>query len=117
MTPNISEETFELAKIYSLCANANLRSQVITNSKSVMGQAKHFIKTSVTNRLNAIENDLKGLFGDNPQHLEMVKEDMISAEVALQNENIMNMFLALPKGIRDEIEMYIEQRYYIYKNK
>jgi hypothetical protein len=84
-------------------------------SKKVHFGAKNFIQRSIVNKLTTVVNDLKGLFVGND--LELIKQDMISDEVALQNENVQNMFLCLPKGIRDEVETYIEQRYYIYRQK
>lgn len=112
----ISKETFELSKIYSLCSNAKLRTEVLMKSKNVEGQAKDYLRRSIFNRLNAIENDLKALFIEHPKDLEVIKEEMINEENSLQNENVQNLFLALPKGIRDEIERYIEQRHFIYTN-
>jgi hypothetical protein len=86
-------------------------------SKKVHGQAKDFIKRSIINRGSSVENDLKQLFINSPEDLEIVKKEMILDEVVLQNDNVMNMYYSLPKGIRDEIETYIEQRYYVYNQK
>lgn len=44
----ISAETFELYKIYSLCSNAKLRSEVLMKEKSVVGGAKDFTKKRMT---------------------------------------------------------------------
>lgn len=110
----ISKETFELSKIYSLVSNCRLRCEVLLKSNNIAGLAKDYIRRSILNRVVAVENDLKQLFIDSPKDLELIKQDMISDEVSLQNENLQNMFLALPKGIRDEIETYVEQRFYIY---
>lgn len=112
-----SQETFELHKIYSLCNNAKLRSEVLMKAPAVVGQAKDFIKRSITNRLTAIENDLKGLFINNPEDLEIVRQEMLDHDNSLQLDNMMNLYLELPKAIRDEIEQYVESRHYVYKSR
>lgn len=111
---NLSSETFELAKILSLCTNAKLRSEVLSKSTNVTGSAKYFIKQSVTNRLTGIENDIKGIFDNSPEDLEILMADLMNYDSALQLENIENLFLEMPKEIRDDIEMYIENKHALY---
>ena len=106
----ISAETYELAKIYSGISHLKLRTEVLMRSKDVMAGARHYLKTSIFNRLNAITNDLKSMFPDDGESL----DDMISDEASCQNENVMNMYLSFPKSIRNEIEAQIELRFNMY---
>lgn len=114
---NISKETFDLHKIYTLVRNANTRAQVLSKEKTIAGGAKDFIKRSIINRLTAIENDLKGLFIAHPDDRDLVNNEILNDEVTFQLEGINDMLLALPKGIRDQIEQYVEQQYFVYSQK
>lgn len=110
-------QAFELAKIFSEVRNAETRASVLMREPGVTGQAKHWIKTSIVNRLTAILKDINYLFRNSPEDLEIVKRDMLDEEVTLQIDNCITLMLALPKPIRDEVEMYIEQRHSVYAKK
>lgn len=53
-----SSETYEFMQILTLGAEALLRGEVLMNSKSISGRTKHWIKTSIVNRLTAMNADL-----------------------------------------------------------
>lgn len=103
---------YELAKIYSILRNTKVHAEVLMNEKEISGGTKHWIKTSIINRVNAIETDLIGILP--PADYQIMKDDLLQDETALQIQAITDMLLAMPKGIRDECESYIEARHNVY---
>ena len=102
---NISSETFELAKILSLIQEALLRGEVLMNSTQIQGEAKQWIKSTIVNRCNAMRNDM--LVSLTQSDADIMRQDILSDETALQLDNVKNMFLALYKPQRDEVENYL----------
>jgi hypothetical protein len=113
----ISNQTYEFAKILTDVSNGLLRSEVLCKDPNLPGGTKDWIRRSMVNRLKVIKQDIRGLFNDDPEALAIVEKDMLDPEVAQQIQVITDMLLALPKGIRDEIETYVGSRHHVYAQK
>lgn len=107
MSKQISAETYELGHIFTLITEALLRAEVLMNEKRVMPKARHWIKTSIVNRLEFIKRDIVSIL-DNEAAQEM-KKDMLNVETALQLREYTNMFLSLSQADRDSVETFMEQ--------
>ena len=102
---NISAETFELGKILALIQEALLRGEVLMNSKNIQGDGKQWVKSTIINRCNAMRNDLLAKLTQSDA--DILRQDILSDETALQLDNVKNMFLELYKPERDEVENYL----------
>lgn len=107
----LSGETYDLFKAFKHMVSAELYLNSIARSGKVEYQAKNYINTFLT-RIRANLRDLKMLVPTELVYL--IEEDMLAPEVSLQIDNIVDMLSDLPKGIRDEIETYIESRHNVY---
>jgi hypothetical protein len=86
----------------------------ILDSGNVKYEAKEFVK-GLKRRVDANITALKVLV---PREVfEVLEKEMLDPEVTLQMQNINDMCAELPKGIRDQVENYIEGLHRVYKQK
>lgn len=108
----ISEETFSVFKSFKYMVSAQLHLLSIINSKTVSPVVKDKFRP-ILNRLNVNIRDFK--LSVPSEFVPILEEQMINDEVALQIDAITDMLAEIPKGIRDEIESYIESRHKVYR--
>jgi hypothetical protein len=86
----------------------------IIKSGNVKYEAKEFVK-GLKRRVDANITSLKVLV---PREVfEVLEKEMLDPEVTLQMQNINDMCAELPKGIRDQVENYIDGLHKVYKQK
>jgi hypothetical protein len=86
----------------------------ILDGGNVRYEAKEFVK-GLKRRVDANITSLKVLV---PREVfEVLEKEMLDPEVTLQMQNINDMCAELPKGIRDQVENYIEGVHKVYKQK
>lgn len=100
-----SNETYELAHILTNTAESLLRAEVLMKSPGIGKGGKHFIKTSIINRLNGVKNDVLHKLGS--EAAEVMKADVLNEETALQLREVTDRFLELYKEDRDKVEAFI----------
>lgn len=92
--------------------SAQLHLLSIINSKTVSPVVKDKFRP-ILNRLNVNIRDFK--LSVPSEFVPILEEQMINDEVAIQIDAITDMLAEIPKGIRDEIESYIESRHKVYR--
>jgi len=111
---NISKETFNFFHAYKNHVNAEMHLSDILKGGNVKYEAKEFVK-GLKRRVDANITSLKVLV---PREVfEVLEKGMLDPEVTLQMQNINDMCAELPKGIRDQVENYIEGLHKVYKQK
>lgn len=81
---------------------------------NVRYEAKEFVK-GLKRRVDANITALKVLV---PREVfEVLEKEMLDPEITLQMQNISDMCAELPKGIRNQVENYIEGLHKVYKQK
>jgi hypothetical protein len=110
----ISKETFNFFHAYKNHVNAEMHLSNIIKSGNVKYDAKEFIK-GLKRRVDANITALKVLV---PREVfEVLEKEMLDPEVTMQMQNINDLCADLPKGIRDQVENYIEGLHKVYKHK
>jgi hypothetical protein len=86
----------------------------ILKGNNVKYEAKEFVK-GLKRRVDANITALKVLV---PREVfDVLEKEMLDPEVTLQMQNINDMCAELPKGIRNQVENYIEGLHRVYKQK
>ena|SRR5690348_11512699 len=111
---NISKETFNFFHAYKNHVNAEMHLSNIIKSGNVKYDAKEFVK-GLKRRVDANITALKVLLPH--EVFEVLEKEMLDPEVTMQMQNINDMCAELPKGIRDQVENYIEGLHRVYKQK
>lgn len=109
MTP-ITKHTFELGKAIVELHTAATRLTVIAN------ESKFATKKLMTDMSRSVEHSIN-LFKramPNKDYLKIFQDQLLNDEITLQVEAVKDMFIALPQGIRDEVEIYLEARFNLY---
>ena len=110
----ISKETFNFFHAYRNHVNAEMHLSNIVKSGNVKYDAKEFVK-GLKRRVDANITALKVLV---PREVfEVLEKEMLDPEVTMQMQNINDMCAELPKGIRDQVENYIEGLHRVYKQR
>ena len=110
----ISKETYDLFYAYENMVNAEQHLSLIIGSGEVAYRSKELIKT-LKRRIDVNIRDLKLILP--PADAKILQDQMLDSEVTLQMRNINDMCAELPKGIRDQVEKYIESYHKVYKQK
>src|SRR6185312_4342889 len=108
----ISKETFNFFHAYRNHVNAEMHLADILESGNVKYDAKDFVK-GLKRRVDANITALKVLLPH--EVFDVLNKEMLDPEVTLQMQNINDMCAELPKGIRDQVEKYIESYHKVYK--
>jgi len=103
----LEQEAAELTEILTLVHNATLHAEVLKQSKNVGGRTKHWINTSILNRLNAIKNDLFTLIP--PSDVAILKRDTMNDDAALQFRDMKLRIMKLNNQQRDKLENYLTE--------
>jgi len=100
--------TFTIAKIISNLSTAKLQAEVLSREPYMAGKSKAMI-SRVANRCKCAIEEITDLLG--PESKKVIKTELMIPDTYLQIDNITNMVIAMPDGIRNEIEDYITSRY------
>lgn len=111
----ISKHTFELGKALVEISNASTRLSVLSKDMGAQYTMKATMKRWVNN-LDSILRDLKSKIGSD-EFKKIMEDQLLNDEDTLQINAIVDYVISLPKGIRNEIEDYTEQRYNVYAAK
>ena len=95
-------DNFEFAHILARVSECLLRSEVLIKSPKMSGRTKDYIRRSLINRLKACKNDLITIVPADVANV--LKQDILSEETALQLTEFTNLFLSLDKSDRDRVE-------------
>ena len=105
--------TYELGKAFTNARIACLKFETILNELPPDRKARSFIKEAVR-LLKRLELDFKVAIGNEAFNL-ILKQQLLNPEYSGQIDLINDYLLELPKGMRDQIESYIEGLHKIYK--
>lgn len=105
-------EAYDLFKAMRHMSNARLYLNSIIKDGHVKGQSKNLL-TTMDNRLRCNIDDFRHKVSG--ESLKVLDEEMLDAEVTLQLDSVTDMLIALPKGIRDEAEKYVEGLFNVYR--
>jgi len=108
----ISADTLDLAKLVLSLERAELYRLSLFKSPSTRDKARDMF-TRIGTYIRCATRELTDKL--QPEQLRVVREEILNADLSLQLENLQNMFIALPKGKRDELERLIEGHYNVYK--
>lgn len=111
----ISRQTLDLANAFVKINNAQM--ELSSVAKDLGNEYK--ITRSIrewANRLAWIQGDFKRIVVamKGREQWDVIQSQLVNDEDTLQMKAIADMMLHLPKGIRDDIEKYVESRYNIY---
>lgn len=107
----LTAESFDLARSLSEVYNAKTRIDVILNSVNVRFQTRDMMKRWSRNLgsvLNEFQRILPTVWAD------VFAKELLNDEDTQQIDQCITLMMQLPKGIKDEIENYIEGRHAIY---
>lgn len=110
-TNTTTKNTTDIVQALSECNNAALRFEDL--AKIAKFDARKIMNQSAE-KLRSVIREFKFLLGENSQSWKTIEAEIIDNEHSLQLANIMNMYLALPKAKRDEIEDYVSAQYNVY---
>jgi hypothetical protein len=103
--------TFTITKIISNLSTAKLQAEVLSREPYMAGKSKAMV-SRVANRCKCAIEEITDLLG--AKRADIIKKELIHPDNYLQIDNITNMVIAMPDGIRNEIEDYITSRYNVY---
>lgn len=109
----LTAESFDLARSLSEVYNAKTRIDVILNSVNVRFQTRDMMKRWSRNLgsvLNEFQRILPSVWAD------VFAKELLNDEDTQQIDQCITLMMQLPKGIKDEIENYIEGRHAIYES-
>lgn len=107
----VSKHTFQLAKIFTMLQNTETYCTVLAKESSIGNKSRDMLRM-VTKRTAASINDFACLL--KPESRNVMRSEMLSDEVTLQMEHINDMLYAMPKGVRDQVEAYVNGLYNVY---
>lgn len=110
----LTAQSFELSKMLAEIYNARLRASVLINAPQVHGSAKNMLKKVVVN-LDLAEKRFAEVISK--EGLETMKAQLLNSEDAGQIDYAITMYMALPKGIRDQEETRLEGLVKVYGKK
>lgn len=114
MSNKIYTEQDELHKILAHFMSASIRCEVLAKHSTAHRQAKHMIKRWQ----GCADSVLREMKQRVPTEMyENLSNQLLNDEDVIQLDDITTMIMKLPKGIRNEIESYVEQRYYVFAYK
>jgi len=103
--------TFDIAKILTNLSNAKMRAEVLSRENYVRRDARDMLNR-LANRCKLAIAEVTDLMG--PASRDIIKNEVVNSESHLQIDGITTAIIALPEGIRNEIEDYVMARYKIY---
>lgn len=112
MNQPISEHTYRFARAMLKVRQAEIEFAVLIKDTNANNEAKKGMKDWVR-MLKRIQQDFR-LMIPNRAALKVFEEQLLNDEDTGQVNAIVDYTLALPKGIRNEIEQYVESRYDVY---
>lgn len=106
----MTQHTFELGKALAELKTAHTRLTVIANG------SKYGAKKLMQDMAKSVERAIKMMTDalPNKDFLKILEDQLLNDDSTLQVEAVKDMFIALPQGIRDEVEAYLEVRYNVY---
>lgn len=115
MKTDISKQTLDLGKAFIKINNAEMLLTSISND--LKGHKMTDNITEWAKRLRYVLKEFKRVICTykSEQEWQMIEDQLLNDEDTLQIESINEMMLHLPKGIKDDIERYVEQRFELYK--
>lgn len=111
MSLKIYTEQEELNKILVHFMNASIRCEVLAKHSKAHYMAKNMLKrwkSCADSVLREMKQRLPA------GRFEEVTNTFLNDEDVIQIEDIVTMLMRLPKGIKNEIESYVESRYSLY---
>lgn len=116
MQRHISKQTLDLGKAFIKINNAELLLRAVSKDLTDEYALSRNIKEWV-NRLEWLKKEFKRVVimiaGNEDWNL--IQSQLINDEDTLQVESINDMLLDMPKGMKDQIEKYIESLYNVYR--
>lgn len=106
MTPQLSNQTFFLARLILHIKQAENYATVISNERTVTHGARYALKR-IASRCKCAIGDFTKLM--TPESLLIVQEELLPDDCAGQFENIGNLFLQLSLETRNEVEAELER--------
>jgi hypothetical protein len=106
-----SHHTFTLAKIFLGLKDVESRCHTLAAMPDIKHGSKHLIN-GIANRCTAGIRDFKSRL--TPESMRIVESEILPTEIKDQMESINDMLLAMPKGIRDQVENHIAGLYNVY---
>lgn len=107
----LSPESFELCKSLAEIQNAGSRIDVLLKSPHVNGSSKHMMKRW-KNNIDSVLREFKMKLPD--AWRQTFEKELLNDEDSMQLDNCLTMIIQLPKGVKNEVESYIESRVAIY---
>lgn len=116
MQRHISKQTLDLGKAFVKINNAELLLRSVYNDLTEEYTLYRNINGWV-NRLEWLKKDFKRVFVmlSGSEGWEIMQSQLLNDEDTLQVESINDMLLDMPKGMKDQIEKYIESLYNVYR--
>jgi len=106
--------TFSIAKIISYLSTAKMLSEVMSREKYVQGKSRDVLNR-IGNRCKCAREEITDLL--TPESRKVIEDEVMNPDMHLQIDNIINAMIAMPEGIRNEIESYVMARYNVYADK
>ena len=104
-------QAFELSKAMVETMNASTRIAVVLAGNNVHRNSKKLL-TDMKRKLDSAQKDFMQALPEEGKRI--MTEQLLDEDHTLQLDACMTMIMNVPKGIRDEIESYIESRYNVY---
>lgn len=110
--PKVSPDlTFSVAKVLTYTATSQMLCEVLSNESYIKHKSRDTLNR-MANRCKMVQSDIYELLGE--ESVRIMKEEVSNPEAHLQIDQMVNIMLAMPVGIRNEIEEYAVARYNIY---
>ena len=107
----VSHQTFSLARVLANLRLIDTYTHDLIKDPATGPKSKDALRM-IKKRATASLNDFSMMLS--PASLAVMRSELLDDEVSLQHENISNMILAMPKGIRDQIEAHVIGLYNVY---
>lgn len=88
--------------------------EVLSRETYVKGKARDVLNR-IGNRCKCASAEITDLLS--PASRKIIEEEVMNPDAHLQIDNIINAMIAMPEGIRNEIESYVMARYNVYADK
>ena len=106
--------TFSIAKIISYLSTSQMLAEVLSREPYVTGKARD-VMNRIGNRCKCANAEITDLLS--PASRKVIRDEVMNPDMHLQIDKIINAMIAMPEGIRDEIESYVMARYNVYADK